>query len=462
MKRKKILILTGVLLLLMAGVALLVRHGAGTLPFVAEVLPAQQTVAFAALEQPDAWLRALDDALAKLPEGQRLGRIDRVQLTTLMGFDPADAQAWQREGVDAQRGLALTVDARAFIGKTPQPLVWVAGGPPHVGAAQQHWLKVDDWSMATQSQVTPQQLQEGPKLARDPVLRAAFDGMPTGPRLALYASADGLQQALSPPMTPKMRETLSHVTQRLRGMALAVTPAKMRARTVLSAEGVESLRQIFGKDVGNQHFSQHMPTQGFLALRLSFNLRELFDGVMTWIPPSMLEARLGLASVRMGLLALTGIDWTQLERAFAGQLVVGVDLGQAGTETAAFLLLSVRDQPIADAAIGAMKTHSGQGGMPIFVAQRLETVYVLAQSAETLARLVQAQPATHGEQVVHALDGDVVLGLAFEPPHTGAMAGLPVSALTVVHDPAGLLMNADARPLELAVMIAGWIVRRAE
>ena len=464
-------------------------------PHVAEMLSAHDTVGFVAVESPDLWLQAFDRAAAALPAAERQNldaRLSPQARTTLLGFDPATALGWQNAGVDPARGLALSLDARGGQGPLPASFLWVAGGPPHAAAADQlKWQTLAQWSVAA---VSARQLADaptasadaGPRLDRDPVLRAAFADMPTGARATFYAHADGILAVLRPHVDAKRLAGLEYVTQRVRGLSLVIAPERTAGRAILSSEGVESLRQIFGSDAPKQPFSPFLPHDGVLALRVSLNLPELFDGLMTWLPPQWLDARLGLASGRLGLLALVGLDWTQLERALSGHAVVALDLSVPPTPDAPLPwlgLLAVRDAQETDAALRHLAERSSQHGKPVavtqigghagwqssdpaFVAVRVEGMLLIAPNRAIAEHaLLQPQPMT----ALDDLDGDVVLGLVFRPlpakpsmdapSWPGIVALLEPMALAVRRDAHGLRLEASTFPLTSVVHLVSWYLR---
>ncbi len=480
---------------IIAAIAAFLWHSAPQTPHVAEQLSAHDTVGFIAMESPDRWLQELDRAAAGLSDEEKRNLAPLLSpdvRRAALGFDPRSAADWQKAGMDPERGLAMTLDARGATGAMPTPFFWIAGGPPKLAKADAlKWQAFAQWSVAAlPSALAPAATwtaAEGPKLDRDPVLRAAFADMPTGPRTAFYAHADGLLALLKPQFEGNKLATLEHVAQRVRGLALVIAPERVAGRLVLSSEGVESLRQIFGNGPPKQKFSDHLPDDGVLALRVSLNLQELFDGLMTWLPPQWLEARLGLASTRLGMLAMTGLDWTQLERALSGQAVLALDLSApatADTPVPWLALLAVRDGAVADAALTHLAQQGVQRGKPVRAAQiaghagwqLLAPPLVVVRVADTL---IVAPSIAAAERALHQpkpmadtanLDGDVVLGLVFRPtaPHAAELAGEgwlkklagfePLSA-AVRRDTHGLRLEASALPLASVLHLVTWVMR---
>ncbi len=458
-------------------------------PRVAEMLPAKETVGFVALESPDQFLKEFDRAAVGLSDDEKralsafLSTDSRV---AALGFDPAQAAGWQKAGVDPERGLAIALDARSPSGTALPAFAWVADGPPRSPKADAlKWQPQEKWSVASLS-AAAWQAPTGPRLAGDPVLRAAFADMPTGPRAAIYAHADGVLAALKPQFTDKKLAALEHVTQRVRGFSLVMAPDRAAGRIVLSTEGTESLRQIFGTEAPKDPFSHFLPKDGVVALRVSLNLQEIFDGLMTWLPPQWMEARLGLASGRLGLLAMTGVDWSQLERALAGQAVLAVDLSAAATPDVPvhwLALLTVRDAALADAAVQHFAQTASQRGRSV-VAKPIEghTGWVSQDPPVVVVRVDHTLIVAPTElDVVHALhrpdplpdtpdlDGDVVLGFLLhstpQPVKTdaanwqAAFARLEPMSMALRRDPHGLRLEASAFPLSSVVHVAGWFLR---
>ncbi len=481
-----------------AGIAVLgfLLHGDGQIPHVAAQLSARDTVGLVAVESPDRWVQAFDRAAAGLSADEKRSLaplLSRENRAHVLGFDPATAGGWQQAGLDPERGLAVTFAAPRTATGLAAPYVWVAGGPPHLAQADGlKWQSLAKWSVAAlpiaaQASPPPWNAPDGPRLDRDPVLLAAFADLPTGARTALYAHADGLRAALAPLLEGQKRAALEHVTRRVRGVSLVIAPDRTGGRVVLSADGIESLRQIFGDQAPHRPFSPFLPRDGVVALRISMNLQEIFDGLMTWLPPESLNARLGLASGRLGLLALTGLDWTQLERALTGQAVLALDLSAPPTpETpvAWLALLSVRDGAVADAALAHLAQRSTQRGTPVVAVQvaghpgwqAQRPAVVAVRVAETLVmapNLAAAERALHQPQPMTEtadLDGDVVLGLAFRPVLSGAQATDPPDwraalahleplALAVRRDAHGLKLEASSLPLSSLLHLAAWFLR---
>ena len=466
-------------------------------PAVATVLAARSTAGFLAVESPDVWLRALDGAAhaARAADNTALALLfSPAARQAALGFDPADGAQWRAAGLDPGRGAALAWDSRAQADGWPTPLALVAAGPPERAPLRDWpWRRLASWSFAPLGGVALPGLatwsvDDGPRLAADPALRAAFADLPTGPRLAAYAHTDGIRALLRQRWNGKALAALDHVTRRLRAAALVVTPEAIGGRILLTAEGVESLRQVFNQRAPPQPFSPLLPASGLLAVRGSLNLRDLFDGALAWLPPEWLEARLAVASSRLGLLAMAGVDWTQLERAFSGQFVAALTLGEgdggaalgASADGAAppwLLLIGVRDPALCDAAVLRFTERSAARGKPAtaidvagargwqlpeppVVLVRKDNILLVAAdragAAKALSgsggRLVRAEAAA-------ALDGEVVLGAVLQPP-TGAASGKRWQDLIAAAPPMALRVVGDARGLALQVpglQLGAWL-----
>ena len=454
-------------------------HDRGELPAVAHVLSAKQTAGFVAVEAPIAWLESLDRTVDGLAEPQRTElrqALNSEKLQQILGFDPRNSPAWTAAGADPVRGMAVSLDARSVVGRTPAPTLWVAGGPLRTDAAKHAtWKQFGDWSAAQEvgadlPAMATWSVDDGPRLAVDPAFRAAMADMPKTPRLTAYVHADGLATALAPLATqPAAHDVLTHLTQRIRAASLVVGPDATGGRVVMTGEALDSLAQIFAAPQPTEPLSAFLPQHGFAAIRVSVNIHDVFDGLMTWIPPQQLQARLGLASARLGLLALTGIDWTQLERAFTGQVLVAVDLSAPATGDtgpAWLVALTVREPAIADAAASALVAKRAD-----WVARRVGQTVLLSTDAQAVAAAAQragtakggAQTGAAGE----ALDGSTWCGIVVDPLPAGPTAGagwavgLPPVTLTIHHDRHGLVMHAQAKTLDTLLHLATRLVRPA-
>jgi hypothetical protein len=488
--RAKTWVTAGAAIAILAVAAVLFVRSKPTTPAVAEMLSARDTVGFVAVESPDIWLQAFDRATATLSTDERRNLdawLSPEKRALALGFDPATALGWQKAGVDPERGIALSMDKRHFSGTFNGPSLWVAGGPPHSTLSDaMKWHTLAEWSVAAVGLASaPTAIEEGPLLAGDPVFRAAFADMPTGARTTFYAHGDGILAAMRPHLAGKPLALVEHLTPRIRGLALVISPQRTAGRVVLSSDAIESLRQIFATTAPKQPFSRFLPQDGVLALRVSLNLPELFDGLMGWLPPQWLDARLGLAGSRLGLLAVSGLDWTQLERALAGQAVVALDLAAPPTPDVPLPwlgLLAVRDAAVTDLALKQLVEKSNQRGVPVvavqvagnpgwqmqvqgFVAVRVADTLILAPNLASAERAVH-QPKPLAAQT--ELDEDVVLGLVFQPTQTPPKEGdrwrvllgsLEPMAMALRRDTHGLRLDASTFPLSSLLHIAAWFLR---
>lgn len=445
------------------------------LPEIARVLPVRQTAGFVAIEAPQAWLLAVDRAVATLPPADREDverSLSSATLQTALGFDPRVAGAWADQGLDGQRGVAMAVDSRSMADGTPTPTLWVASGPPKSEAAKKlEWRQHDGWSAAL---VPPLHLpamatwsvDDGPRLIADPAFKAAMEDMPAQPRMTVYLHADGLAEVLAPQAThPAAKDVLEHLTQRVRGLSLVMGPDSTGGRVVLTGEALDSLGKIFAAPPATDPLSGFLPTDGYMAVHFSLNLHDLFDGLMTWIPPQQIQARLALAGVRLGLLATTGVDWTQLERALSGQFLAVLDFSDFAAAEGSpewLLVASVREAEIADASVAVLRTKMADVHLA-----RVGQAVVLSRSQASVERAVARRHAALAGSGGKALDGSALFGLVVRPLTAPAaaennwawLAKLPPLTLAVDRDRYGLHLTAEMLPLRAVLPLYAWFAR---
>ena len=546
MRKPWFLVALGVLVLAIVVAIVLWRHGVGAAPQVSAALSARDTVGLVSLEGLDDIVRNADAMAAQLPANvkQMAGPLlDPAQRKAALGFDPATAAGWTGIGLDPQAGLALALDARVHPNEgAPTPMLllrvtdrvalgkWLGarlGKPVNLGAADEGvrdvalgdrkvragrlhgWttLLLDESPQPTDLQLNgfKQVLTgAGPVLGEDSAFRAAVAEAPAGTRAVAWGGLDGTAALLKAQKLPaEQLAIVDHLGHLFRGLAVYGGPAGGGARLVASADGVHALRQVLVPARDAPDFAAHVPGKGWAALRISLNLKEVFDGAMAFLPASLGQARGAVGAARMFMPMAVGFGWDDLTKALSGHAVIAVSLSSlnsAGSLSPAGdaakgpvdwrAFLGVEDEKAADALLVQVIAAIRKRGLTVqdvtvaaakgwkLEAAGLQAVLVrhgdlviLAPSVEAVQKCMELNKSDSlaAGTAADVLDGNAALAVVFDGAGAALLAGVAPSAeaagpisLKLLVDDHGLLVSttgnsADASRLvgSLAGLAAG-------
>lgn len=479
---KKIGIVAGAILAvaLVAGVAWhFLRAGSGVK--VADSLSAADTVALVTLEDLCGWTGEFDRVGQTLPPQMKDGApmvFDAKKRIEFLGFDPTNPAGWQQIGIDPMAGAALLIDARLAGGKggTPLPMLLLHIDDPkklaeflskklgkpvdfsesHDGVRESDVMgqkvfsvHLGDWRgfvLPSLYEAGPEALRKvlqtmradsSPRLSADNAFATAMKELPKGARFVAYAHADGALQYLRQQKIGVA--TGEHLAKLFRAAVLWGGLHENGARVVATPEGVKALQQVFTPEGKSSEFSRQIPKADWAALRISVNLKDMFDGAIALLPPDMGSARTGIASARLGFTLLTGMGWDEITQAISGRAVIALDTKYVGALVEGSrdalpqwrALLAVRDAAKADALldkllqiakkrgiepvaikVGEQKAWQFKLGPAAAVVARIGDFIVIASDvagAEAAAKLDKSASVA-ATAMADAIDGDVIAG----------------------------------------------------
>jgi type II secretory pathway pseudopilin PulG len=532
MRKPWLLLALGIIALALVVGVILWRHGTGGAPQVSAALSARNTVGVVSVEGLDGLVRNLDALANKLPESARKAAgplLDPTQRKTVLGFDPATAAGWTSIGLDPQAGVAVAADARLTQTSTHQPAPmlllrvtdraalgkWLTarvGKPVDLGPAAEtvrtltvNGIRVQagplhGWTaiVADPGEASDTALVaslgkliavDEPVLSGDASFRAAVAEAPSGPRAIAWGGADGASALLKTQgMSANTLAMIDHFGHLFRGVSVYGGTEGGGARLVASADGVHALRQVLVPARSAPAFAAMLPGKGWAALRISLNLKEIFDGVGALVPPSMTEVKSGIGAARMFMPMAVGFGWDDVTKALSGHVVVGVALGSLPlgdkplTAPDWRALIAVEDAKAADAllvqVVAALRKKGievkdvqvgedkgvqiDMAGQQAVVVRHGEVVVMGPGVAAVQATLALGKSdSMAGSSAADVLDGEVSFGFVLDgaglPVQAGAAPTVPASgplSTRLVVDDRGLLLTTSGSA-EAASQISG-------
>ena len=312
----------------------------------------EHTLGIASLVEPPQLFEDLAKARDTLAPGAAAGRL---------GADLGTADGWKSIGVDLAAGITITFDERVMDARRPTPIilatvdareVLVAAlaklGPVSLGAVSgaTQELLVNDMvvgylgtlgartAFVFASGVTPATdlrvsfdrfvVGGGDTLSADASFGSATAELATGPGVLAYASARVVTAFSMVGLSRSERETAQLLlSQRVTAVAGRVGDEGFGARVVMPQEVASRLTSIFKPSASPPPLAALVPAKGWVAARVSVDLRIGLDG--------MINAILGSGFVRPGVfddaLSRAGFTWSELSDALDGHFGAALDLG---------------------------------------------------------------------------------------------------------------------------------------
>lgn len=480
MKKFGIVATAALAVALVVGVAWFFLH-AGSGVKVADSLSAADTVAIVTLEDLCGWTGEFDRVGQTLPSQMKDSTpmaFDANKRSEFLGFDPAKPDGWQQIGIDPKAGAAILIDARLAGGKggTPLPMLLLhiddpkkladflskkLGKPVDFSQSKDGVRESDvmgqkvfsvhlgDWRGfvlpelyeagpdALRKVLQTMRADSSPRLSADNAFTTAMKELPKGARFAAYAHADGALAYLR--QQKRGVATGEHLAKLFRAAVIWGGLSENGARIVATPEGVKALQQVFAPEGKSPEFSRQIPKADWAAVRISLNLKDMFDGAIALLPPDMGSARTGIASARLGFTLLTGMGWDEITQAISGRAVVALDTkyvaalvdGSRDALPQWRALLAVRDPAKADALlenliqiakkrgvdpiaakVGDQKAWQFKFGPAAAVVARIGEFIVVASDvagAEAAAKLDKGASVA-ATPMADAVDGEVIAG----------------------------------------------------
>lgn len=365
-------------------------------PTLLGALSAEHTVAAAGAEGLDAFatqLATVVDALPASVKAELPGGFDAI--TAKLGFDPRTAEGWATVGLDPAAGVALVVDSRlrpadgapwpvllakvtdrgklvaalakidpkfelalpetdgvARLGTPEGPaLLGERGGftavlavpdPAQLDAARAAfagWLKAQDAPLAEAEALAPAMAMPGA-----PAAGRAWAAAVTGPLLAMAP------QALAPVFAEFYAARFPAVS-----LAFGADLQTGRLRVQGDAAAVSALRQVLIPPKPAPALDRFAPPDG-IAIGVSIDPVELFDGVVALIPPARGDLQGQVLIGKNAIPVALGVSLDDLAKGFTGHgavLLTREAITTPGAEPPMVIALGVADAEVADRALTA-------------------------------------------------------------------------------------------------------------
>lgn len=385
---KKVLLVVLLFAAIAAAVFFALRGG-GAPPAVADAVPASEVAAMGGGERLDALARRWMP-LASLVDPS----FDEGRVLTALGFDPRQPEGWQSMGIDPSAGIGLGVDARVKNAREPLPialvkitdeakaLAWlsarleapatlegegavrtlVSGENRTLIGRRGPWTAVllanqRDLEVATPG-FTAFVEDAGAALADEAIFRDAFAGADAPLLFAWGGAANTGDLATAFAAPEEVSSTIDFYGAMFPATAAWLGEAGGGARLLATEKGIALLRKLFVPQRGAPKTARFVAPKGWAALRFSYNLAEVLDGVAEAMPPAAAQAKAAVGMVRMMLPMAAGVTWDDITAALSGHVVLAGDLlsldrfeGGGGMPDG-LLMLGVTDGAKADALIG--------------------------------------------------------------------------------------------------------------
>jgi len=275
-------------------------------------------------------------------------------------------------------------------------------------------------------------------------------------------------------------------------------------RLLASEKGNILLRKLFVPQRKAPDIASYVGQKGWFAVRVSYNLAEVLDGVAEAIPPAASQAKAAVGMTRMMLPMAAGVTWDEIVAALSGHVAIAGDLSavlnqKPGQAPEVLVMAGVNDPKQADALLekaGARAADKVPGvtiekieidGNPgrsvtlpgqTLVAVRADDVLLIGTKAVVEAALKRADGDHLGGAGAKSLDGDAMwaafadltpaLAMARKEPQMAKLLDTPTFAplkdkpevsIEVELDRAGLSVIGDsavAPDLAFAGLGAAW------